>query len=255
MLDQITAERSKRIARCSPVCFSNVSLTIDGKPVIRNINCKLDGVGKTVILGSNGAGKSLFLRLMAGLMMPSEGDITCEGERLQDKRGLYHSLVFQSPVLLRRTASQNIAFVLGQQKLSRAETRKRTKTALNEASLEDCADTPARCLSGGEQQRLALARALVVKPASLLLDEATASLDPASTFIVEDIVKEADLNGIKIVFVTHDIRQAKRLADDILFIHEGRVLAHKPAKAFFKDPGSEQAQAYLDGHRYSKPME
>jgi len=255
MLNQIKESAAVKaatphLAQCQPVTFKDVCLKVDGKPLIRNISCTLNTIGKTVILGPNGAGKSLFLRLMTGLIKPTSGTISGGIEKRTDESGqpaVCYSLVFQNPVLLRRSAYENIAFVLRQQKCPKGEMADRVAAALKQARLEGRAKTPARRLSGGEQQRLALARALVVNPPGLLLDEATASLDPASTAIVEKMIHDADTAGTKIVFVTHDIRQAKRLADDILFVDEGQILAHKPARDFFKDPGSDKAQAYLDG--------
>ncbi len=255
MLDQINEPPAgtikNTISRCSPIVFKSVCLEIDGQLLINNINCSFDTLGKTVIIGPNGAGKSLLLRLMTGLIKPTSGSISggvqsSQGQS-EGKPSVCYSLVFQNPVLLRRSTYENIAFVLREQKCGKEELVKKTNLALKLARLEDRAQTPARSLSGGEQQRLALARALVVNPAGLLLDEPTASLDPASTFIVEEMVNKANRNGTKIIFVTHDIRQAKRMADDILFVNEGRILVHKPARAFFKDPESKKAQAYLDG--------
>ena len=248
MLDQMT----QTLRRCKPVRFSNVTLKIDKQLLIQNFTCQLDNAGKTVVIGPNGAGKSLFLRLMARMIEPTSGQISAKSEELGginniDQSNQCLSLVFQSPVLLRRSVYENVAFVLRQKNLSKGSIHERVFEALKQAGLQSFAQTPARAMSGGEQQRLALARALVVDPVALLLDEPTTSLDPASTYIVEQMIEKADRNGTKIVFVTHDIRQAKRLADDILFIHDGQVLIHKPAKAFFKDPGHHAAQAYLDG--------
>ena len=241
-----TINTPAHLSRFQPVEFNNVSLKIANKQLINNITCRIDAPGKTIILGPNGAGKSRFLRLMTGLIKPTSGNISGVDDTTE-QTGSHHALVFQNPVLLRRSAYENIAFVLRQQKCPKDQLADKATTALDQAGLGTCAQTPARCLSGGEQQRLALARALVGNPAGLFLDEATASLDPASTSIVEKLVNEADINGTKVVFITHDIRQAKRLADDILFVDNGQVLVHKPARAFFKDPGSEIAQAYLDG--------
>jgi len=241
---------SPHILKCDPVTFKDVSLKINGKNLIRNISCTLDTLGKTVVIGPNGAGKSLFLRLMTGLIKPTSGTISGGVDKYNDQKGqpiVCYSLVFQNPVLLRRSVYENIAFVLRQDKCPKSELADRVIAALKQARLENRLKAPARRLSGGEQQRLALARALVVNPPGLLLDEATASLDPASTGIVEKMIHDADAAGTKIVFVTHDVRQAKRLADDILFFDEGQILAHKPARDFFKDPGSDKAQAYLDG--------
>ncbi len=241
------SEKSPSFApRCPLIQFHDVTLALDGFELIHNITCRLEPTGRTVVLGPNGAGKSLFLRLMGGLLTPSAGKIT---RRPTENGGTTAaiSLVFQNPVMLRRSACENLAFVLHQQKIPAREARERIDRALDAARLGRVKDHPARRLSGGEQQRLAMARALITGPGALLLDEPTASLDPLSTSIVEEMVMEADRTGTKIVFVTHDIKQAKRMADDILFLYEGRVLVHKPARAFFDDPESQQAQAYLDG--------
>ena len=227
--------------------FRDVSFKIGNKQLIHNINCRLGPTGKTVIMGPNGAGKSLFLRLLAGLLQPSSGRITSSFGQTNSAQKPCYSMVFQNPVMLRRTAFANIAYVLRQQKYSGDALNQKVDDALVRARLISRKQISARRLSGGEQQRLALARALVVEPAALLLDEVTANLDPASTHIVECMVDEASKCGTKVIFITHDIKQAKRLADEILFIHLGRVMAHKPARDFFFDPGSDEAQAYLDG--------
>jgi len=106
---------------------------------------------------------------------------------------------------------------------------------------------PARTLSGGEQQRLCLARALSLEPEVLFLDEPTASLDPASTLHIERRLIEAQRDGIKIIVVTHDVGQARRLAQDIIFLHHGRVIEHGTAKEFFDHPQSEAARAFVAG--------
>lgn len=227
--------------------FQKVALKIGHHQLIHDISCTIDGEGKIVVMGPNGAGKSLFLRLLAGLIKPTGGKIIHGSHFLEQNQNLSLSMVFQTPVLLRRSTRANIAFVLHRLNLSSDERSQHIANALSVARLEEKALISARRLSGGEQQRLALARALVVKPKILLLDEVTASLDPASTQIVESMIDEAADSGIKVVLITHDVRQAKRIADEILFIHQGRVLAHKSSPAFFRDPGSHQAQAYLDG--------
>jgi tungstate transport system ATP-binding protein len=244
---------------CSAIEFHDVSLTIGSNHLIHNINCRIDPLGTTVVMGPNGAGKSLFLRLLAGLLQPTKGRIiggvTETGNGVDAGLGEAHgnslggglSMVFQNPVLLRRTAFANLAYVLRQRNLNNRLVKQKVDEALVSARLAAQAQISARRLSGGEQQRLALARALVVDPAALLLDEATANLDPASTHIVECMAEEASKRGTKVIFVTHDIKQAKRIADDVLFIHLGRVMSHKPARDFFLDPGSDEAQAYLDG--------
>ncbi len=247
MLERKDIVPPTRIARCAPIRFENVSLEMGGKQLLHDINCELGPAGKTVILGPNGAGKSLFLRLLAGLIRPTRGTIKSLDEFSKQKKLNCHALVFQNPVLLRRTVFDNMAFVLSPLKLARRARRELVGQALSAARLDHHAHMPARRLSGGEQQRLALARALIASPSAVLLDEPTASLDPASNFVVEDMIDEADRKGIKIVFVTHDIKQAKRVADDILFIHDGKIMVQNKARAFFDEPGCIEAQCYLDG--------
>ena len=125
--------------------------------------------------------------------------------------------------------------------------RKRILEILEYAGLADQAHQPARLLSGGEQQRLAMARALALDPQVLFMDEPTASLDPASTAAIEAIVTRVHERGTKIIFITHDLGQARRLADDVVFLNRGRLIEHSPAPRFFDDPGSGAARDYLEG--------
>ncbi len=198
----------------------------------------------TVVMGANGAGKSLLLRLLHGMLTPTEGQVLWGGEPWNDERRKRQAMVFQRPVLLRRSVVANIRFVL---KLRRDAALRRAEDILREVGLAAQADQPARLLSGGEQQRLSLARALALEPQVLFLDEPTASLDPASTAAIENIVQTAHGRGTKIIFVTHDIGQARRLADDVVFLDRGRLAEHTPAGQFFDNPASEAARDYLAG--------
>jgi tungstate transport system ATP-binding protein len=156
-------------------------------------------------------------------------------------------MVFQKPVLLRRSAAGNIWHALGLRGIDRGERAIRVDGALKLAGLERLATMPARVLSGGEQQRLCLARALSLEPDILFLDEPTASLDPASTLAIEGLLIDAQHRGIKVIVVTHDVGQARRLAQDVVFLHHGRVTEHDAAKSFFAHPHSEAARAFLAG--------
>ena len=203
---------------------------------------------RTVIMGANGAGKSLLLRLIHGLIAPTSGVISWNGacvEAVRRRQGF----VAQRPVMLRRSAAANIHFAL-EASVTAAEKTARVAEALRIARLEHRADTPARLLSGGEQQRLALARALARRPEVLLLDEPTASLDPASILAFETMIDAAHAQGVKIVFVTHDIGQARRLADEVIFLQRGRLGEQTPAEAFFAGPHSQAARAYLEGRLF-----
>jgi tungstate transport system ATP-binding protein len=157
------------------------------------------------------------------------------------------AMVFQKPVLLRRSVAANIWHALGLRGVGRKERGIRVDGALKLAALERHASTPARVLSGGEQQRLCLARALSLEPEVLFLDEPTASLDPASTLAIERLLIDAQHRGIKIIVVTHDVGQARRLAQDVIFMHHGRTIEHDRADSFFDEPRSEEARAFLAG--------
>ena len=204
---------------------------------------RLGPSGTTVLMGSNGAGKSLLLRLMHGLLEPDTGEVRSFNEVLSQGVARSQALVFQTPVLLRRTAEANVRFVLK----ARGKKTDRVSELLKMVGLADRARTAARKLSGGEKQRLAIASALATDPRILFLDEPTASLDPASVQAIEAIVKDAALRGVRIVFVTHDAGQARRLADDVVFMSGGRVVEHALARTFFEKPATEAARAYLAG--------
>lgn len=214
------------------------------RTLIDGIDLQIPHTGRTVVMGANGAGKSLLLRLLHGLLLPSAGRVLWGGRTLDDALRRQQAMVFQRPVLLRRSVAANIRFVL---KLRGRADPGRVDAILDEVGLAAHAHQPARLLSGGEQQRLALARALATDPQVLFLDEPTASLDPASTVAIEAIVNRAHARGTKIIFVTHDLGQARRLADDVVFLRDGQLAEHSPAQRFFDEPASLAARDYLDG--------
>jgi tungstate transport system ATP-binding protein len=221
-----------------PVSFENVSLSAGETEILRDLRLSLTPGTPTVLLGPNGSGKSTLLRVAMGLAAPTAGRVTW-GERATPGERL--AMVFQRPVMLRRTAAANIAYALG----ARGTTR--IAELLAQVGLEALADRPARKLSGGEQQRLALARALARDPEVLFLDEPTASLDPAATKSVEDIIRSVAASGVKIVMATHDIGQARRLAGEIVFLVRGRLAERADANAFFNQPATNEAAAFLRG--------
>jgi len=227
-----------------PLEVNDLTLVIGGKRLVDTIELTLAARSFTMVMGPNGAGKSLLLRLLHGLLQPTAGSIHWGGKELSKEIRQRQAMVFQRPVLLRRSVAANIDFVL---RLKDGATADRRDEILEHVGLIDHAKQPARLLSGGEQQRLALARALVLEPEVLFLDEPTASLDPASVLMIEQIVRAAHLGGTKIIFITHDPGQAKRLGDDIVFLHRGRLSEHSPASRFFTNPSSAAASAYLEG--------
>lgn len=213
-----------------------LTLVAGGARRVGPLDLALRADGITAIMGPNGAGKSLLLRLLHGLIRPTSGSIDSPGRQ---------AMVFQRPVMLRRSVEANLLFAL--RRTSRAPTARLCRDILTEIGLADRARQPARALSGGEQQRLALARALALEPETLFLDEPTASLDPAATLAIEKMVLRAAGNGTKIIFVTHDLGQSRRLASDVVFLHKGHLCEHSPAATFFDQPRSDQARAYLTG--------
>lgn len=224
-----------------------VTFEAEGRTLVDHIDLALRPGILTVLLGPNGAGKSLLLRLMHGLLAPDSGEIHMPGAGAIRRTRRDQAMVFQAPVLLRRSAKANITHALKLRGVSRARRNARAKTALEEAGLAHLADSPARRLSGGEQQRLALARALALEPKILFLDEPTASLDPASTKAIEGVIGDTHDRGVKVVLVTHDVGQARRLAGEVVFLNRGKVTEISPAKTFFKRPKSVSARQFLAG--------
>lgn len=232
---------------------SALRLRVGGQNLIDGIDCGFRAGRRTVIMGANGSGKSLLLRLMHGLIRPSSGTVLWNGVLLDRAARAQQALVFQSPVMLRRSVRSNLRFALSVQGVPRRERRARADEALEQARLTGLAHRPARVLSGGEQQRLAIARALACRPRLLLLDEPTASLDPASTALIEEAVNAAHASGVTVAMVTHDAGQARRLADDIIFLHAGRVAETGPAPQVLTAPRSEAAKAWFEGRLHLGP--
>ncbi|CAA7620729.1 ABC-type polar amino acid transport system, ATPase component [Candidatus Terasakiella magnetica] len=232
-----------------PLDLDRVGFAVEGRSLLDAISVRLEGGSRTMVMGANGAGKSLLLRLSHGLLTPTSGTVTWgNGAALPpDRVRRRQAMVFQRPVLLRRSAVANIRYVLGLLDVARNRRQTMAMEALDRFGLADLAERPARVLSGGEQQRLALARAWVVEPDVLFLDEPTSSLDPAATLAVEMAIHDFHAAGTKIIMTTHDLGQARRLADEVLFLSHGRLVEVSPAAPFFKGPASAQARAFLAG--------
>ena len=228
-----------------PVVFDGVSVTAGLVTILDNIALTLAPGAPTVLIGPNGSGKTTLLRAAMGLVAPTRGRITWGGR--ENVPPLKRAIVFQRPAMLRRSAGANIRFALRAAGIPRAEYARRTGELLELVGLGNLADRAARRLSGGEQQRLALARALARDPVVLFLDEPTASLDPTATKAVEDIIRAVSQRNIKVVMATHDLGEARRLAGDIVMLNRGRVVETGAAPSFFDAPQTAEARAFLAG--------
>ena len=228
-----------------PVALNGVVYEAGGKRLIDDVSLTLGPGPLTCVMGPNGAGKSLLLRLIAGLIRPGGGSVRYGGAAEAAPHRI--AFVFQRPVLLRRSVRANLNHALKTYGVARAERRGRIAGLLALGQLEALAERPARVLSGGEQQRLSMVRALAARPALLLLDEPTTSLDPQATAAIETLVRKVAGEGVKVVLVTHDRDQARRMAGEIVFLHHGRIAERAAATRFFDQPQSTAAKAYLAG--------
>jgi tungstate transport system ATP-binding protein len=229
-----------------PLLVERLCFEAGGKRLLDDLSFSVAAGMRTVVLGPNGAGKSLLLRLCHGLLQPSSGTIRWAGADAETARR-QQAMVFQRPVLLRRSVAANVRYALSVRGVPWRQRRQRVIEALDQAGLLPLAQRPARVLSGGEQQRLALARAWALQPQVLFLDEPTANLDPAATQAVAALLTRIHAAGTTLIMTTHDLGQAHRMADVVLFLHRGRLLEHAPAAAFFAHPSSKEAAAFLEG--------
>lgn len=222
---------------------------VDGRWIVLPTKLALPMNRATVILGPNGAGKSTFLQLLHGMLSPSQGAIVC----VDNSSGAPHpseanfGFVLQRPVMLARSVADNVLHALAIRRVPVGERHSRVHMVLQQVGLSTLADRPARSLSGGEQQRLAIARALAAAPDCLLLDEPTANLDPGATAAIERLLRRCFEQGLGFVMATHDLGQARRLAEHVVFMHRGAVHESTPARQFFEGPATTLAQKFLAG--------
>ncbi len=228
-----------------PLSVANLCFAASGKTLVDDVTFNLPQGGVTAMIGPNGAGKSLTLRLCHGLLTPSHGHVRWHetgGYATNRKR---HTMVFQRPVMLRRSALANLVHAL--QAVAVPDAKRRSELALERFGLSALGGRPARLLSGGEQQRLAIARAWALEPDVLFLDEPSSQLDPGATRQIEDIITTLAAEGMTILMATHDMGQARRLSQRLLFLHRGRLIEDAKTQAFFAEPASPEARAFIAG--------
>jgi tungstate transport system ATP-binding protein len=228
-----------------PLVFSGVSITAGEVAILDRVDLTIHAGAPTVLIGPNGSGKTTLLRTAMGLIAPSRGRVTWGGR--EDVPPLRRAIVFQRPTMLRRSAVGNVRYALAAAGVPRNLRAERAAELMALVGLTGLERRPARRLSGGEQQRLALARALAREPDLLFLDEPTASLDPAATKAIEDLVRAVTARGVKVVMSTHDLGQAHRIGGEIALMHRGRVVECAPADTFFNSPKTEEARRFIAG--------
>jgi tungstate transport system ATP-binding protein len=228
-----------------PIIFDDVSVASGAVTILDRVTLAFAPGAPTVLIGPNGSGKTTLLRTAMGLAKPSRGRITWGAE--ENAPPTRRAIVFQRPAMLRRSAAGNIRYALRAAGIPRSRQNAGIDELLALVGLEYLARRPARRLSAGEQQRLALARALARDPAVLLLDEPTASLDPAATNAIEDVIRAVSRRGIKVVLSTHDLGEARRLAGEIVLLHRGPVIEAGPSCAFFSAPQTSEARKFITG--------
>ena len=228
-----------------PLRVSDIKINIKSKRLIGPINLQIEQNGITILLGANGSGKTTLLEALHGLRKLSAGKV--EWAISHTLAAKEQTFVFQSPIMLRRTVSENLAFPLKVRQISKSVANAEVMMWAKKIGLEHKMRQQAVLLSGGEMQAIAVARALITKPKMLFLDEPTASLDGATKKTIEDILISASNDGTKIMMSTHDLGQAKRLAKDIIFLHNGIVETHCSKEKFLREPPSMAAKKFLAG--------
>jgi tungstate transport system ATP-binding protein len=228
-----------------PLVVDSATVRRRGKVLVGPVDLTLSAQGTTIVIGPNGAGKTSFLRMLHGIARLSEGSVTwaCDAIEARSRQ----AFVFQQPVMMRRSVIGNLSYPLRLAGVPRSERREQATRAAADVGLDKMLDRPAHFLSGGERQKLALARALITRPDVLFLDEPCSSLDGRATREIETILKQAAAAGTRLIMSTHDMGQARRLATEVLFLLNGKLHETAPAEQFFVSPATDAARAFLNG--------
>jgi len=228
-----------------PLTLENATAHMRGKKLVGPVSLTLAPQGFTMLIGPNGAGKTTLLRLMHGLQRCSGGKVAWAVPKAEARNR--QAFVFQAPITMRRTVRDSLAYPLRLRGMAKAAALEKATQCAGNFGLADLLDSPAPLLSGGEQQKLSLARALIIKPEILFLDEPCASLDGRATREIEAILRQVQAGGTRVVMSTHNMGQARRLAQDILFMLHGTVHEQADVEPFFTSPQTLEATAFING--------
>ena len=217
----------------------------DGKTVVSEADITVSSGLITGLIGANGSGKTSLVMMLAGLIRPHQGGVNLTDHNGQVASRKHIGLMMQKPVIMRRSVYRNCEYVLSALDVPAAARQDRIMSGLAIMELEHYANQDARTLSSGEQQRLALARVLMADPGVLLCDEATSNLDPKSTRMIENVIMEKAASGLPVLWVTHNLAQLRRIAGQVVFMHQGAILANQDTDQFFHAPSCHEASEYL----------
>ncbi len=203
-----------------------------GEILLENITLRIEKGAPKILMGANGSGKTLLMRVAHGLLMPTQGKVSW-AENKKNFGSVRQTMVFQKPIMLKRTVKENLLFALNTIEKNRTLKEQIVQNALGEINLSHKADAYAPTLSQGEQQKLAIIRACLLKPEVLFLDEPTSNIDPRYTREIESLITDISNQGTQIIMATHNIDQAKRLNGEILFMKKGRLIDKRNTNEFF----------------------
>jgi len=229
--------------------LENVHMEHANIKALDSITLDIEPNQAVTFLGVNGSGKTSLLRILAGLAEPSTGDVLLDSNKVTSKElRQISTMVFQRTVMFNTSVYGNVSYGLKIRGLSKEDIERKVNDVLGCVGLEGFQKRRAKQLSGGEQQRVALARAFVLEPQILLLDEPTANLDPANAMIVENAIRTIKREDeCTIVLATHNLHQAKRLSDEIVHIHHGRIVESANPQDFFTNPRNETTRRFISG--------
>ena len=215
-----------------PLKIDRVWFKNAGEILLENITLSIEKGLPKILMGANGSGKTLLMRVAHGLLMPTQGRVSW-ADNEKSFGSVRQTMVFQKPIMLRRTVKENLLFALNAIENDRTIKEQLVQKALSEVHLSHKADAYAPTLSQGEQQKLAIIRACLLKPEVLFLDEPTSNIDPHYTREIESLIRTISNQGTQIIMATHNIDQAKRLNGEILFMKKGRLIDKRNTNEFF----------------------
>lgn len=226
----------------------NVTKQYEGKKVLDIDTLHIKRGALCGIIGPNGAGKSTLVKIIAGLEMPTSGNVYYGHKPKSQPPFEIMTMVFQKPYLIRTTVEKNIAYPLKIRGWDRNKIDERTTELLQDIGLAEFRNQKSWHLSGGEIQKVALARALSFKPKLLLLDEPTANIDPPSIAVIEKMLKKANENQhTTVIIITHNLQQAKRLCNHVVFMHKGKVIETGSEDQIIYHPKDDRTRRFIEG--------